>query len=88
MTEENFKNAPYTDFIKENSDVIAINIKGDREVAFDEETSLSEKELAAKLKVIYTPAVIFLDSNMQIVVKVNGYTRSSSFFVKKTKKAI
>ena len=79
MTEENLKNAPYTDFIKENFDVIAINIKGDREVAFDEETSLSEKELAAKLKVIYTPAVIFLDSNMQIVAKVNGYRSVEQF---------
>ena len=30
MTEENFKQAPYTDFIQENFDVIAINIKVDR----------------------------------------------------------
>ena len=46
MIEENFKHAPYTDFIKENFDVIQLNIKGDREIAFNAETSVSEKELA------------------------------------------
>ena len=79
MTEENLKNAPYTDFIKENFDVIALNIQGDREVALDEETTLTEKQLAEKLKVIYTPAVIFLDKNNKVVARINGYQSVPQF---------
>lgn len=79
MTEENLKNAPYTDFIKENFDVIALNIQGDREVALDEETTLTEKQLAEKLKVIYTPAVIFLNKNNKVVARVNGYQSVQQF---------
>lgn len=79
MTEENLKNAPYTDFIKENFDVIALNIKGDREVALNEEVSLTEKALAEHFKVIYTPTVIFLNSDNKVVARINGYRNVSDF---------
>lgn len=79
MVEENFKHAPYTEFIKQNFDVIQINIKGDREIAFDAETNVSEKELAALLKVRYTPTVIFLDSNNKPVLRLNGYRSVRDF---------
>lgn len=79
MTEENFKNAPYTGFIKKHFDVVAINIRGDREVALNEETVLTEKELAEKLNVIYTPAVIFFNSDYKVVARINGYRTVQEF---------
>jgi len=79
MIEENIKHAPYTDFIKENFDVIQLNIKGDREIAFDAETSVSEKELAALLKVRYTPTVIFLNGDNKTVLRLNGYRSVRDF---------
>ncbi|MCW8928638.1 MAG: thioredoxin fold domain-containing protein [Gammaproteobacteria bacterium] len=79
MAEENIKNAPYTDFIKANFDVISLNVQGDREVVFDEETTLTEKELSEKLKIIYTPAVIFFDKNNEVVARVNGYRGVEQF---------
>ena len=79
MTEENFKHAPYTEFIKKNFDVIAINIKGDREVAFNEKTSLTEKALAVRLKVNYTPTVVFLNQQNKLVARVNGYRSVPDF---------
>lgn len=79
MTEENFKHAPYRDFIQENFDVIAINIKGDREVALDEDTSLTEKELAARLNVMYTPTIVFLNQENKKVAQVNGYRSVADF---------
>ncbi len=79
MNEENIKNAPYTDFIKNNFDVIALNIKGDREVVVNEELSLTEKEMAKKLKVIYTPSIIFMDSNNKIVARTDGYRSVEGF---------
>lgn len=79
MIEENFKNPPYTDFIKQNFDVISINIKGDREIAFNEEVNVTEKELAALLKVRYTPTVIFLNSENKPVLRLNGYRSVRDF---------
>ncbi len=79
MVEENFKHAPYTDFIQEKFDVIAINIRGDREIAFDAETSVTEKELARLLKVRYTPTVIFLDTENRPVLRLNGYRSVEAF---------
>ncbi|OOZ36738.1 thioredoxin family protein [Solemya velesiana gill symbiont] len=79
MTEENFKHAPYTEFIKENFDVIVINIKGDREVAFDENTTVIEKDLADMLQVMYTPTIIFLNPQNKTVARVNGYRSVPNF---------
>jgi thioredoxin-related protein len=79
MIEENFKHAPYVEFIKENFDVIAINIRGDREVALNEQTSLKEKELADKLNVLYTPTIVFLNQENQVVARVNGYRSVPDF---------
>ena len=79
MTEENFKNAAYTPYIKENFDVIAINIKGDREIAFDANTSVTEKQLADLLKVRYTPTVLFLNSDNKTVLRLNGYRSVAAF---------
>jgi thioredoxin-related protein len=79
MVEENIKNAPYTDFIQQNFDVIALNIRGDREVALNEEVSLSEKELAERFKVMYTPTVIFLSPDNKVVARTNGYRSVPDF---------
>ncbi|MBF0263703.1 MAG: thioredoxin fold domain-containing protein [Gammaproteobacteria bacterium] len=79
MTEENLKNAPYTNFIKENFEVIALNIKGDREVSLNEDISLTEKALAEHFKVLYTPTVIFLNTDNKIVARINGYRNIDDF---------
>ena len=79
MTEENFKHSPDTPFIQQNFDVIAINIKGDREVAFNEALSLSEKALADLVKVNYTPTTVFLNQDNQVVLKLNGYRSVEKF---------
>ncbi|MGB5774961.1 MAG: thioredoxin family protein, partial [Sedimenticolaceae bacterium] len=79
MTEENFKHAPYKEFIKANFDVIAINIRGDREVVLNEGTSLTEKELAVRLKVMYTPTIVFLNQQNKVVARVNGYRSVPDF---------
>ncbi len=81
MAEENFKHAPYTSFIKQNFDVIALNILGDREVALDENTTLSEKELSQQWQVMYTPTIIFLNSQNEVVARINGYRSVADFKV-------
>jgi len=79
MLKDSFSETGHQQFIKDNFDVIAINTKGDREVAFTQELSLTEKQLTQKLKVQYTPAILFLDANNKIVTRLNGYRSANKF---------
>ncbi len=79
MLEENFKPTPYRELIQEHFEVIALNVRGDREVALDAETSLTEKELAERLGVRYTPAIVFLNPSNQPVARVDGYRNPEDF---------
>ncbi|MCB1761219.1 MAG: thioredoxin fold domain-containing protein [Gammaproteobacteria bacterium] len=79
MVEENFKGGERTEYIKANFDVIQLNIKGDREIAFNAELSVPEKELAKHLKVRYTPTVIFLNHENKSVLRLNGYRSPQDF---------
>jgi len=79
MLEESFEAEPLTGYIQSNFDTIAINVRGDREIAFNEEISVTEKELSDILKVRATPAILFLDENNKTVVRVNGYRAPQRF---------
>lgn len=80
MLNENFtkgtKNQP---FIENNFDVIGINIKGSKEIAINEDLTLTEKEYAKHLKVQYTPTILFLNGENKVVVRVNGYRSAENF---------
>jgi len=52
---------------------IAFNIWGDREVTWIDGTKATEKELAARLKVQFTPTLLFLDESARVIARVNGY---------------
>lgn len=79
MLSESFEAEPLTSYIQDHFDTIAINIRGDRDIVFNEETSLTEKELSEMLKVRGTPAILFLDSDNKTVVRVNGYRAPERF---------
>ncbi len=81
MNEENFKNAPYRQYIQDNFDVIGLNVKGDREVSLNEQTTVTEKELAELMGVKFTPGLVFLNTNNEVVTKVNGYRGVKDFKV-------
>ena len=76
---QNFDKAFLKGSIQENFEVIAINIRGDLEVAMDEDQTLSEKALAAKIGVQWTPTVVFLNQKNEIVAKTNGYRTPQKF---------
>lgn len=52
---------------------IALNLWGDREVTWIDGTTLPEKEFAKRLKVQFTPTILFLDEKGAIVARLNGY---------------
>ena len=80
MLKENFFAQNKTsDFIKKYFDVIEINVKGSREIAWDENTTLTEKELAEKLEIQYSPTILFFNYEKEVVVRVNGYRNQNDF---------
>lgn len=80
MLKDNFLQQNKTsDFIKKYFDVVEINVKGSREVTWDENTTLSEKELASKLEIQYSPTILFFDDKKEIVLRVNGYRSPEDF---------
>ncbi len=79
MLEESFEAEPLTAYIQEHFDSIAINVRGDRDIAFNDEISVTEKELSEILEVSATPAILFLDENNKTIVRVNGYRAPERF---------
>jgi thioredoxin-related protein len=79
MLKDNFNAEPNSSFIQSNFDSIEINIKGDREVALNEDIRLTEKVLAQHLKVLHTPTILFADSNNRSVLRIDGYRNPTRF---------
>lgn len=79
MLTESFEADPNMGFIKKHFDTIAINTRGDREVVFNDELTMQEKDLSELLKVRATPAILFLNSDNKPVVRVNGYRAPERF---------
>jgi len=73
MANENFDREPLKSQIQQNFDAIALNIKGDREIAMNEDLITTERQLSEHLKVQYTPTIIFLNSDNRTVLRLNGY---------------
>ena len=54
-------------------DVIAMNIWGDREVTDLQGQTVTEKEFASQMKVMFTPTLVFLNETGDAVLRLNGY---------------
>ncbi len=73
MIQQNFLDARLAPFIQEKFDVIALDLWGDREVSLPDGTVLSEKALAAKWKIQYTPTLVFLNGDGSISLRIDGF---------------
>lgn len=73
LMEVNFSRNDIADKMRRHFDAIEINIFGSREVTWLDGKTRSEKELAALLKVQFTPTLLFLDEQGHIALRVNGY---------------
>ena len=80
LLEDNFGQRDITDKTRKHFDVVTLNIWGDREVTVGDKV-MTEKELAAALKVQYTPTLIFFDENNKAVYRANGYYPPEKFDV-------
>jgi len=73
LMEVNFRQAAIAAKARKNLVALAINIWGDREVIWTDGETTSEKRLAAKLKVQFTPTLLFLDEQGGVALRMNGY---------------
>lgn len=79
LLQDNFGNKDIAEMTRENFDVIAINMWGDREVTDLNGDMLSEKKFAENLKVMYTPTLLMMDENGKVALRINGYYAPDKF---------
>jgi thioredoxin-related protein len=81
LMEVNFKDPAIVAKTRRHFTAIALNIWGDREVTWTDGRTLSEKRLAAALKVQFTPTLVFLDEKGGVAQRLNGYLPADEFLV-------
>jgi thioredoxin-related protein len=73
LLQDNFGDREISATAKQHFDVIAINMWGDREVTGTGGELTTEKQFAADLGVQYTPTMLLLDEDAQVVLRIDGY---------------
>jgi thioredoxin-related protein len=79
LMQVNFSQRDIVETTRSHFVAIALNIWGDREVTWVDGTSMTEKELGHRLKVQYTPTLLFLDEKGAIALRQNGYLPPDRF---------
>lgn len=79
LLQENFVDGANREIIESKFDVIAINVRGDLPVNWIDGTVYSEKQLARKLGVFATPAVLVMGPKPEVLKKIMGYKKPDVF---------
>jgi len=74
-----FKDPAIDALMQDNFDLIALNLWGDREITLPDGSVLTEKDLAVKLKIQYTPTLLFLDESGTPQLRIDGYRPPALF---------
>lgn len=81
LVQVNFSQKDIADATRSHFLPIALNMWDDRETVWLDGKRRSEKELAAHLKVNFTPTLLFLDEKGKVVLRLNGYYPPHKFRV-------
>jgi thioredoxin-related protein len=81
LVEVNFRDMAIVERMQRSIDAIEINIVGSRDTVWFDGIHASEKVLAAKLKVRYTPTLLFFDERGYTVLRLNGYYEPERFLL-------
>jgi thioredoxin-related protein len=73
LMQVNFSQREVVDKMRRHFVAIALNVWGDREVTWIDGATQSEKQLAARLEVQFTPTLVFLDEAGAVALRLNGY---------------
>lgn len=73
LVEVNFRDPKIVGKMRRHFSPVHIDIFGDREVTWTDGRKMSEKQLAAALKVRYTPTLVFFDERGAVAARIEGY---------------
>jgi len=79
LMKNNFSQQRIVEKTRKNFVAIALNIFGDRETKWLDGSTMTEKELARKLRVQFTPTILFFDETGAIVARLDGYYPPNKF---------
>lgn len=79
LMQTNFSQRTIVEKTRRHFMAIALNLWGDREVAWLDGRRLSEKELARQLGVQFTPTLLFLGRDGGVALRLNGYQPPARF---------
>ncbi|MDH5183796.1 MAG: thioredoxin fold domain-containing protein [Gammaproteobacteria bacterium] len=75
----NWKQKDIVKKTRQNFDVIAINLWGDKEITGLDGLSMTEKKFAEKNRVMYTPTLLLLNEQGKVALRINGYYPPKKF---------
>ena len=75
----NFAQKSILEKARQNFDVLSLNMWGDREVTDFQGNVIKEKDLALKLRVMFTPTILFFNEKGEVALRVNGYYKPEKF---------
>lgn len=79
LVERNLSQKHIEDKVRRHFDVIALNLRGDRDVVSLDGKSFTEKSFAQALGIQFTPTLLFLGEDGQLVLRLNGYLPPAEF---------
>ena len=79
MVERNLAQQDIEALLRSKFDVIAVNMMGDRSLTDVDGKSYSEKSYAEAMKVRFTPTILFMNEQGEVVLRLNGYLPPPQF---------
>lgn len=79
LVERNLSQRDIEQQVRENFDVVAINMWGDRDVVTVDGRPFTEKNFAAALKVQFTPTILFFNERGELALRLDGYLPPERF---------
>jgi thioredoxin-related protein len=79
MTRVTFRDPAVLERLKRGFVPVGVNVRGDRDIGWTDGAMLTEKQLAAALKVRGTPTMLFLDAKGAIALRLIGYVEPADF---------
>lgn len=79
LWEDNFSQKEIETKFRNNFEIVAMNMWGDRDVVSVAGKSYTEKAFAEALGIQYTPTLLFFDENKKIIHRLNGYIPPEDF---------
>ena len=73
LVEENFHNENLVAKLQANFDTIETNMWGDRDLTDWNGDDYTEKEFSSKMKIQFTPTIVFLNPKGETLLRLNGY---------------